>query len=55
MADVQGALAGLRVLDLSDHRGVLAGRMLALMAELGGAELVGEATTLPEGLFADVE
>ncbi|MGR3569398.1 MAG: CoA transferase, partial [Pseudooceanicola nanhaiensis] len=26
-----GALAGLRVLDLTDHRGVLAGRMLALM------------------------
>ena len=32
-----------------------ANRMLALMAELGGAELVGEATTVPEGLFAVVE
>ncbi len=32
-----------------------AGRMLALMAKLGGAELVGEATTLPAGLFADVK
>lgn len=32
-----------------------ANRMLALMAELGGAELVGEATTVPQGLFADVE
>lgn len=28
-----------------------AGRMLGLMAEIGGAELVGGATTLPEGLF----
>jgi NitT/TauT family transport system substrate-binding protein len=28
-----------------------AGQMLALMAEIGGAELVGGATTLPEGLF----
>ncbi|MHA6347231.1 ABC transporter substrate-binding protein [Roseivivax sp. CAU 1761] len=28
---------------------------LKLMAELGGEELVGQATTLPEGLFADVE
>ncbi|EPX76107.1 ABC transporter substrate-binding protein [Salipiger mucosus] len=32
-----------------------AGRLLALMAELGGEELVGEATTVPEGLFADVQ
>ncbi|MEX0317195.1 MAG: ABC transporter substrate-binding protein [Ruegeria sp.] len=32
-----------------------ADRMLALMAELGGAELVGEATSMPEGLFADVK
>lgn len=31
-----------------------AGRMLAVMAELGGEELVGQATTLPEGLFLDV-
>lgn len=31
MADTGGTLAGLRVLDLTDHRGVLAGRMLALM------------------------
>ena len=28
-----------------------AGRMLALMYDLGGAELLGEATTLPEGVF----
>ncbi|NVO56713.1 ABC transporter substrate-binding protein [Rhodobacteraceae bacterium B1Z28] len=34
---------------------VAANRMLALMAELGGAELVGEATSVPQGLFADVE
>lgn len=32
-----------------------ANRMLALMAELGGAELVGDATTVPQGLFANVE
>ncbi|WP_299890841.1 ABC transporter substrate-binding protein [uncultured Ruegeria sp.] len=32
-----------------------ANTMLALMAELGGAELVGQATTVPQGLFADVE
>ncbi|MFV0383129.1 ABC transporter substrate-binding protein [Paracoccus sp. (in: a-proteobacteria)] len=31
-----------------------AGKLLALMAELGGAELVGQADTVPEGLFADV-
>lgn len=31
------------------------GRMLALMAELGGSDLVGDATTVPEGLFADVK
>ncbi|NAZ37914.1 ABC transporter substrate-binding protein [Rubellimicrobium sp. CFH 75288] len=31
-----------------------AGRMLAVMADLGGEELVGQATTLPEGLFLDV-
>ncbi|MEL6586663.1 MAG: ABC transporter substrate-binding protein [Pseudomonadota bacterium] len=28
-----------------------AGRMLALMAKLGGSELIGEATSLPEGVF----
>ena len=28
--------------------------LLAVMADLGGAELVGEATTLPEGVFAPV-
>ncbi len=32
-----------------------ASRFLALMAELGGETLVGQASTLPEGLFADVE
>lgn len=32
-----------------------ADRFLKLMADLGGAELVGEATTLPDGLFATVE
>ena len=32
-----------------------AAKMLALMAELGGENLVGAATTLPEGLFADVK
>lgn len=32
-----------------------ANRMLALMAELGGAELVGDATAVPQGLFADVD
>ncbi len=31
-----------------------AARFLALMAELGGDKLVGQATELPEGLFADV-
>lgn len=31
-----------------------AGRMLAVMGELGGEELVGQATTVPEGLFLDV-
>ena len=29
--------------------------MLALMAKLGGEQLVGSATTLPEGLFVDLE
>ncbi|MHA6326403.1 ABC transporter substrate-binding protein [Roseivivax sp. CAU 1753] len=32
-----------------------AGAFLALMNDLGGAELVGKATTLPAGLFAEVE
>ncbi len=32
-----------------------ADRMLRLMAELGGADLVGQATTVPEGLFVPVE
>lgn len=32
-----------------------AGKMLSLMAELGGEELVGTATTVPDGLFADVK
>ena len=32
-----------------------AGKMLSLMAEIGGADLVGEATSLPAGLFADVK
>lgn len=32
-----------------------AGKMLSLMADLGGAELVGDASTIPEGLFADVQ
>ena len=31
-----------------------AAKFLALMAELGGEKLVGAATTLPAGLFADV-
>ena len=30
-------------------------KMLSLMAELGGADLVGDATTVPDGLFADVK
>ncbi|MCV3274193.1 ABC transporter substrate-binding protein [Roseobacter sinensis] len=32
-----------------------AGEMLRLMSDLGGPELVGDATTLPAGLFADVK
>lgn len=32
-----------------------AGKVLSLMAELGGADLVGEATGIPEGLFANVK
>lgn len=32
-----------------------ANKLLALMNELGGAELVGAATSVPEGLFADVK
>ena len=30
-------------------------RFLELMAELGGEDLVGQATTVPDGLFADVQ
>ena len=30
---------------------VAAARMLAIMVDLGGAELMGDVTTLPEGLF----
>jgi NitT/TauT family transport system substrate-binding protein len=32
-----------------------ADKMLALMAELGGPDLVGDATSVPTGLFATVE
>ncbi|WP_116599620.1 ABC transporter substrate-binding protein [Primorskyibacter marinus] len=32
-----------------------ANKLLALMNDLGGADLVGEATTVPAGLFADLE
>lgn len=32
-----------------------AGKMLSLMADLGGAELVGDATEVPAGLFADIK
>ncbi len=32
-----------------------ANKMLSVMAELGGAELVGKASTVPEGLFADID
>lgn len=32
-----------------------ANKLLALMNDLGGAELVGQATSVPEGLFADVK
>ena len=32
-----------------------AGKFLALMAELGGAELVGQADSVPPGLFAEVQ
>jgi len=35
--------------------GAAAGKMLSLMADLGGAELVGDATEVPAGLFADVK
>lgn len=34
---------------------VAAGKMLRLMGDLGGPELVGDATLLPAGLFADVK
>ena len=29
--------------------------MLELMAKLGGKKLVGKATSLPDGVFADIE
>ena len=32
-----------------------AGKMLGIMAELGGAELVGDAVTVPDGLFPDID
>lgn len=32
-----------------------AGKLLTLMADLGGEELVGKATSVPDGLFADVK
>lgn len=31
------------------------GKLLSLMADLGGTELVGKAATVPDGLFADVQ
>jgi NitT/TauT family transport system substrate-binding protein len=34
---------------------VAADRFLRLMAELGGEELVGKATSLPSGLFLHLE
>lgn len=34
---------------------IAAAKMLALMGEIGGPTLVGEATTLPDGLFANVK
>jgi NitT/TauT family transport system substrate-binding protein len=36
-------------------KGAAADKLLSLMAELGGAELVGSATSLPEGLFVEVQ
>ena len=41
--------------DRSPVDAVAANKMLELMAELGGAELVGEATSVPQGLFVNVE
>ncbi len=41
--------------DRAPMDGDAASDFLAIMAELGGAELVGQATTLPPGLFADVK
>ena len=35
--------------------GEAAGKLLTLMGELGGADLVGKAQSLPDGLFAEVE
>lgn len=44
-----GYRAGIPTVDAVDEDA--AARMLALMAELGGEDLVGQATTLPEGVF----
>ena len=44
-----GFIAGIPAKGAVDE--VAAGRMLALMADLGGAELMGKATTLPAGVF----
>ena len=41
--------------DRSPVDAVAANKMLELMAELGGAELVGEATSVPQALFVNVE
>nr|WP_156883049.1 ABC transporter substrate-binding protein [Rhodovulum sp. P5] len=49
-ADWRAGIPGAGNVDPDD-----ANAFLALMAELGGAELVGEATTLPEGTFVAVE
>jgi len=46
-------LAGIPARGAVDPGGVQA--MLTLMNDLGGAELVGKASTLPDGLFADVK
>lgn len=45
-----GFRAGIPELGPVDEASVA--RVMAIMAELGGAELVGQATTLPEGVFA---
>lgn len=44
-----GYIAGIPAMGAVDE--AAAGKMLALMAELGGEELVGKATTLPAGVF----